>query len=112
MLLRAAIFFRFGVASMGADLHAYLSSSVDTSDIMVQIMAKATTGPPPNNQAKEDAQSLLADRRGRKSTICLSIPGFALNCIIQLVVMWRPDVFPLRTVWALLAQHLDEKERE
>ncbi|GAQ35145.1 MFS transporter [Aspergillus niger] len=43
---------------------------------------------------------LLADRRGRKSTICLSIPGFALNCIIQLVVMWRPDVFPLRTVWA------------
>ncbi|PYI07673.1 MFS transporter [Aspergillus sclerotiicarbonarius CBS 121057] len=43
---------------------------------------------------------LLADRRGRKSTICLSIPGFALNCIMQLTVMWFPDVFPLRTVWA------------
>ncbi|OOF99389.1 hypothetical protein ASPCADRAFT_393265 [Aspergillus carbonarius ITEM 5010] len=43
---------------------------------------------------------LLADRRGRKSTICLSIPGFALNCIMQLVVMWFPNVFPLRTVWA------------
>ncbi|PYH94638.1 MFS transporter [Aspergillus ellipticus CBS 707.79] len=43
---------------------------------------------------------LMADRRGRKSTICLSIPGFALNCIMQLVVMWFPDVFPLRSVWA------------
>ncbi|PWY74355.1 MFS general substrate transporter, partial [Aspergillus heteromorphus CBS 117.55] len=43
---------------------------------------------------------LLADRRGRKSTICLSIPGFALNCIMQLAVMWFPDVFPLRAVWA------------
>ncbi|PLB46300.1 MFS general substrate transporter [Aspergillus steynii IBT 23096] len=42
---------------------------------------------------------LLADRRGRKPTICLSIPGFALNCAIQFAVMWYPDVFPLRTVW-------------
>ncbi|PYH49136.1 MFS general substrate transporter [Aspergillus saccharolyticus JOP 1030-1] len=43
---------------------------------------------------------LMADRFGRKSTICLSIPGFALNCLMQLAVMWFPDTFPLRTVWA------------
>lgn len=42
---------------------------------------------------------LLADRRGRKPTLCLSIPGFALNCIIMFVVMWYSDVFPLRAVW-------------
>ncbi|PYI21871.1 MFS general substrate transporter [Aspergillus violaceofuscus CBS 115571] len=43
---------------------------------------------------------LMADRFGRKSTICLSIPGFVLNCLMQLAVMWFPDTFPLRTVWA------------
>ncbi|RAL13859.1 MFS general substrate transporter [Aspergillus homomorphus CBS 101889] len=43
---------------------------------------------------------LMADRYGRKSTICLSIPGFVLNCLMQLAVMWFPDIFPLRTVWA------------
>ncbi|PYH82499.1 MFS general substrate transporter [Aspergillus uvarum CBS 121591] len=43
---------------------------------------------------------LMADRLGRKSTICLSIPGFVLNCLMQLAVMWFPDTFPLRTVWA------------
>lgn len=42
---------------------------------------------------------LLADRRGRKSTMCLSIPGFVLNSAIVFVVSWFPDVFPLRTVW-------------
>ncbi|GES56880.1 MFS transporter [Aspergillus terreus] len=42
---------------------------------------------------------LLADRRGRKPTLCLSIPGFALNCIIMFLVMWYSDVFPLRAVW-------------
>ncbi|KAH8427084.1 putative MFS transporter [Aspergillus melleus] len=42
---------------------------------------------------------LLADRRGRKPTLCLSIPGFLLNCVIQFVVMWYSDIFPLRTVW-------------
>ncbi|KAL4893000.1 MFS general substrate transporter [Aspergillus ambiguus] len=42
---------------------------------------------------------LLADRRGRKPTLCLSIPGFTLNTIIMFVVMWYSDVFPLRAVW-------------
>ncbi|KAF9891653.1 hypothetical protein FE257_003665 [Aspergillus nanangensis] len=42
---------------------------------------------------------LLADRKGRKPTLCLSIPGFALNCLMMFVVMWYSDIFPLRTVW-------------
>lgn len=42
---------------------------------------------------------LLADRRGRKWTMCLSIPGFVLNSAIVFVVSWFPDVFPLRAVW-------------
>ncbi|KAA8644006.1 hypothetical protein EYZ11_010863 [Aspergillus tanneri] len=43
---------------------------------------------------------LLADRRGRKPTVCLSIPGFVLNCIIHFAVTWYSDIFPLRAVWA------------
>ncbi|KAE8150368.1 major facilitator superfamily domain-containing protein [Aspergillus avenaceus] len=43
---------------------------------------------------------LLADRRGRKSTLCLSVPGFVLYCLIVLVVLWFSDIFPLRAVWA------------
>lgn len=42
---------------------------------------------------------LLADKRGRKWTLCLSIPGFALNSILILAVLWFSDIFPLRTVW-------------
>ena len=42
---------------------------------------------------------LLADRHGRRSTICLSIPGFLINAVIIAVVLWFPDVFPLRAVW-------------
>lgn len=42
---------------------------------------------------------LLADRRGRKSTLALGIPGFALNSIITIVVMWFSNIFPLRVLW-------------
>lgn len=42
---------------------------------------------------------LLADRRGRKPTLVLSLPGFALNTIITVTVMWFSDIFPLRAVW-------------
>jgi len=42
---------------------------------------------------------LLADRYGRKPTICLAIPGFVLNVAITLVVLWFSDIFPLRAVW-------------
>ncbi|KAJ5179939.1 hypothetical protein N7492_003149 [Penicillium capsulatum] len=42
---------------------------------------------------------LLADRQGRKSTLLLGIPGFALNSIITIVVLWFSDIFPLRAVW-------------
>ncbi|KAJ5777608.1 hypothetical protein N7520_000854 [Penicillium odoratum] len=42
---------------------------------------------------------LLADRQGRKSTLLLGMPGFALNSIIVLTVMWFSDIFPLRAVW-------------
>ncbi|PLN83339.1 MFS transporter [Aspergillus taichungensis] len=43
---------------------------------------------------------LMADRSGRKPTIMLSIPGFFLNCLVNLVVIWYSDVLPLRAVWA------------
>lgn len=42
---------------------------------------------------------LLADRYGRKQTILLNIPGFALNSAVWLAVLWFSDVLPLRTVW-------------
>jgi MFS family permease len=42
---------------------------------------------------------LLADRYGRKPTICLSIPGFVLNIAICGVILWFSDIFPLRAVW-------------
>jgi len=42
---------------------------------------------------------LLADRKGRKSTLLLGLPGFALNSVIVLAVMWFSDIFPLRAVW-------------
>ncbi|KAJ9211946.1 hypothetical protein DTO166G4_6474 [Paecilomyces variotii] len=42
---------------------------------------------------------LLADRMGRKPTILLSIPGFILNMVSTLVVLWFSNVFPLRAVW-------------
>lgn len=42
---------------------------------------------------------LLADRRGRKSTLIIGIPGFALNALITAVVMWFSNIFPLRAVW-------------
>lgn len=42
---------------------------------------------------------LLADRHGRKSTLALSLPGFALNSIFTLVILWFSDIFPLRALW-------------
>lgn len=42
---------------------------------------------------------LLADRNGRKSTLAWGIPGFALNSLITIVVMWFSNIFPLRAVW-------------
>ncbi|KAJ5585592.1 uncharacterized protein N7459_005392 [Penicillium hispanicum] len=42
---------------------------------------------------------LLADRRGRKSTLVLGLPGFTLNSIITIAVMWFSDIFPLRAIW-------------
>jgi len=42
---------------------------------------------------------LLADRRGRKSTLALGLPGFAINSIITVAVMWFSDIFPLRAIW-------------
>lgn len=42
---------------------------------------------------------LLADKRGRRSTLYLSIPGFALNSLVILGVLWFSDIFPLRAVW-------------
>ncbi|KAJ5160912.1 uncharacterized protein N7482_007916 [Penicillium canariense] len=42
---------------------------------------------------------LLADRRGRKSTLVLGIPGFFLNSIITVAVLWFSDIFPLRAIW-------------
>lgn len=42
---------------------------------------------------------LLADRRGRKSTLALGLPGFAVNSIITIAVMWFSDIFPLRAIW-------------
>ncbi|KAJ5668671.1 hypothetical protein N7462_009741 [Penicillium macrosclerotiorum] len=42
---------------------------------------------------------LLADRRGRKSTLVLGIPGFALNSMITVAVLWFNKIFPLRAVW-------------
>ncbi|KAJ5960832.1 Major facilitator superfamily domain general substrate transporter [Penicillium vulpinum] len=42
---------------------------------------------------------LLADRRGRKSTLALSIPGFGLNAILTVLILWFSDVFPLRALW-------------
>lgn len=42
---------------------------------------------------------LLADRRGRKSTLALSLPGFALNSILTIVILWFSDIFPLRALW-------------
>ncbi|KAL4909971.1 hypothetical protein BDW74DRAFT_144130 [Aspergillus multicolor] len=43
---------------------------------------------------------LLADRYGRKKTLCLGIPGFILNVVIMFVVMWFDNVFPLKATWA------------
>lgn len=42
---------------------------------------------------------LLADRQGRKSTLILGIPGFALNALITIAVLWFNNIFPLRAVW-------------
>ncbi|KAJ5489749.1 hypothetical protein N7539_004639 [Penicillium diatomitis] len=42
---------------------------------------------------------LLADRRGRKSTLILGVPGFFLNSLITVVVLWFSNVLPLRAVW-------------
>lgn len=41
----------------------------------------------------------MADRRGRKATICLSVPAFALYIATTFVVLWFSDTIPLRAVW-------------
>ena len=46
-----------------------------------------------------DPHGLLADRIGRKPTVCLSIPGFLLNGILIVVPLWFSNVIPLRAVW-------------
>ncbi|KAJ5499369.1 Major facilitator superfamily domain general substrate transporter [Penicillium expansum] len=46
-----------------------------------------------------DSYGLLADRRGRKSTLALSLPGFALNSILTITILWFSDIFPLRALW-------------
>ncbi|PTU19621.1 hypothetical protein P175DRAFT_0503160 [Aspergillus ochraceoroseus IBT 24754] len=43
---------------------------------------------------------LMADRYGRRSVMRIGIPGFILNCVMVLVVIWFSDIFPLRAVWA------------
>ncbi|KAE8354939.1 putative MFS transporter [Aspergillus coremiiformis] len=43
--------------------------------------------------------SLLADRYGRKTLICLTIPGFILNGIITNSVLWFSNILPLRGIW-------------
>ncbi|KAJ6008256.1 hypothetical protein N7540_012232 [Penicillium herquei] len=42
---------------------------------------------------------LLADRRGRKSTLLIGLPGFFLNSMITVAVMWFSETIPLRAVW-------------
>ncbi|KAJ5701002.1 hypothetical protein N7493_012048 [Penicillium malachiteum] len=42
---------------------------------------------------------LLADRRGRKSTLLIGLPGFFLNSMITVAVMWFSEAIPLRAVW-------------
>ncbi|EEH05756.1 conserved hypothetical protein [Histoplasma capsulatum G186AR] len=42
---------------------------------------------------------LLADKYGRKPIFCLCIPGFFVNMLVVGVVLYVPDVFPLRLVW-------------
>ncbi|CAI7655258.1 unnamed protein product [Penicillium glandicola] len=42
---------------------------------------------------------LLADRRGRKSTLALSLPGFGLNALFTILILWFSDIFPLRALW-------------
>lgn len=41
----------------------------------------------------------MADRRGRRPTVCLSVPSYILNIATTLVVLWFSDSIPLRTVW-------------
>ncbi|KAL4962564.1 putative MFS transporter [Aspergillus stella-maris] len=41
----------------------------------------------------------FADRHGRRISIRLTIPGFVLNGLITISVLWFHGVFPLRTVW-------------
>lgn len=42
---------------------------------------------------------LLADRHGRKPTLALSLPGFGLNALFTLIILWFSDFFPLRALW-------------
>lgn len=42
---------------------------------------------------------LMADRRGRRPTVCLSVPSYILNIVTTLVVLWFSDTIPLRAVW-------------
>ena len=42
---------------------------------------------------------LLADRYGRRPAIFLSIPGFTINAVICVGVLWFSEIFPLRFIW-------------
>lgn len=42
---------------------------------------------------------LMADRYGRKPTVCLVIPGYIISIVITFVVMWFSETTPLRAVW-------------
>lgn len=42
---------------------------------------------------------LMADRYGRKPTVCLVIPGYMIGIGIIFVVLWFSETIPLRAVW-------------
>lgn len=42
---------------------------------------------------------LMADRYGRKPTVCLVVPGHMVSVAITFVVLWYSDTIPLRAVW-------------
>lgn len=42
---------------------------------------------------------LMADRYGRKPTVCLVIPGYMISVVITFVVLWFSETIPLRAVW-------------
>ncbi|KAL4958873.1 major facilitator superfamily domain-containing protein [Aspergillus stella-maris] len=41
----------------------------------------------------------FADRHGRRISIRLTVPGFVLNGLITISVLWFHGIFPLRAIW-------------